>query len=46
MTEVGQYLKLKAQLEDQTTIEDVLSKQAAVLDKLGEARASVERVGV
>jgi len=45
LNEVRQYLKLKAQLDDQTPTEVVLSKRAALLDKLGEARASVERVG-
>jgi len=28
---------LKAQLEDRTPTEDILSKRAALLDKLGEA---------
>ena len=45
LSEVGQYLKLKAQLEDRTPTEDVLNKRAALLDKLGEARASVQKVG-
>jgi len=45
LNEVRQYLKLKAQLEDRTLTEDVLSKRATLLDKLGEVRASVERVG-
>ena len=45
MNEVGEYPKLKAQLENRAPTEDVLSKRAALLDKLGEARASVEKVG-
>ena len=46
LNEVEQYLKLKAQLEDRSPSEDVLNKRAALIDKLGEARASVEKVGV
>jgi len=45
LNELGQYLKLKAQLEDRTPAEDVLSKQTALFDKLGEAQASMEKVG-
>ena len=45
LNEVGQYLKLKAQLEDRTPTEDVLNKRVALIDKLGEARASVEKAG-
>jgi len=44
VNEVGQYLKLKAQLERRTPTEDVLNKRTTLLDKLGEARASVEKV--
>jgi len=45
LNEVEQYLKLKAQLEGWTPIEDVLSKRVPLLNKLGEARASIEKVG-
>ena len=45
LNEVRQCLKLKAQLEDRTLTEDALNKRAALLDKIGEARASVEKVG-
>jgi len=44
LTEAGRYLKLKAQLEDQTPTVEVQKKRAALLDKLGEARALVEKV--
>ena len=45
LNEVEQYLKLKAQLKDRTPTEDVLNKRVALIDKLGEARASVEKAG-
>jgi len=44
LTETRRYLKLKAQLEDWTPIAKVQSKRSALLDKLGKARASVEKV--
>ena len=44
LNEAGQYLNLKAQLEDRTLIIKVQNKRASLLDKLGEARASVEKV--
>jgi len=44
LNEAGQYLNLKAQLEDRTPIIKVQNKRASLLDKLGEARASVEKV--
>ena len=43
LNEVGQYLKLKVQLQGLTPIKDVLNKRIALLDKLGEA--SAEKVG-
>jgi len=45
LNEVGQYLKLKAQLEGRTHTKDMLNKRTTLLDKLGEAWASVEKVG-
>jgi len=45
LNEVGQYLKLKAQLEGRTHIEDMLNKRTTLLDKVGEARALVEKAG-
>jgi len=44
LNEAGQYLNLKAQLEDRTPIIKVQNKRASLLDKLGEAQASVEKV--
>ena len=44
LTEAGRYLKLKAQLEDRIPAVEVQNKLAAVLDKLGEAWASVEKL--
>ena len=37
-------MKLKAQLKNRTPTVEVQNKQAALLDKLGEAQASVEKV--
>ena len=37
-------MQLKVQLEGRTPTKDVLSKRPALLDKLEEARASVEKV--
>ena len=44
LTEAKQYLKLKAQLRDRIPAVEVQNKRAALLSKLEEARASVEKV--
>jgi len=44
LIEAGQYLKLKAQLQDRTPTVKVQNKRVALLSKLREARASVEKV--
>ena len=44
LNEDGQYLKMKTQLEYRTLNNEVLNKWASLLDKLGEAWASVERL--
>jgi len=44
LNEAGQYLKLKAQLENRTPTVEVQNLRVALLDKLGQARDTMEKL--